>query len=311
MFGNLKSTLENLLRNYSISILIIATLCLLFVVWFFLLFPYSDLNAARWTLSALVQSVAALVGLMIVAITFLWTQAITEENNLRRLKDKYMCILMSMRDTRDHWFPKVSFIEQLRQDYFEKIKSNSLPDEIFPYKHKNYKNHKDLFLEICALAVLGQSYFNVDTETHKQQVDAHVQDLSLDDECISVTWRSLIMKANVIDFFFVLYDIFNPANLVLDKLNQGRTLSDKIWNELINDNIDLGLERIRRFRRFKGTLFKMNIFAFIFTMVVGLGVLSSLSESHFNPNLLLLPMTLGIISIGLLTITLNRLLHTD
>lgn len=283
---------------------------ILFVLWFIFGLPNSDLNSARWTLSALVQSIAALVGLIIVSITFLWTQAITEEANLRRLKDKYMCILMYMHDKRCIGL-EVSFIEQLRQDYFEKIKSNSLPDEIFPQKHNSHKNHKDLFLEICSLAELAQSYFNIDKETHKQRVDTDLKAINLSQKSTSVYKRSLIMKGNVVDFFLVLYDIFTPDNLTLGKLNQGRTISDKVWNELMNDNIDLGLERIRRFRKFKGTFFKINIFAFILCLVVGLLVLSSLSDSHFTPSLLLLPMILGIISIALLTITLNRLLHGD
>jgi len=126
-----------------------------------------------------------------------------------------------------------------------------------------------------------------------------------------VVKRSEEFKKNVIAFFEVLYDIFTPKNLSLEKLDKGKQLSEKIWNQLLNDNINRGLERIRRFRTFKGTFFKLNIFAFVLTLVVGLFILSSLSDSNFATYMLLPPMTLGLISIALLTITLNRLLHSD
>lgn len=307
----MKSKIHFLFSNYWISILIIGILAVLFIIWLSNFLPYSDIDAARWTLSALTQSVAALVGLIIVSITLLWSQAITEENNLRKMKKKYLWILMNMYTEPAPMPEKGPIIEQLRRDYFEKIKSESLFGKVFPYKHKKYKDHIDLFLEICALTEFFYSYSDVGGGTRQPQIDTELKVLSLANKSTMVYMRSLILKGHVVEFFDVLYNIFTPANLALDELKHGRALSNKIWHHFLNDNIDLGLERIRRFRRFKGIFFKINIFAFILTLAVGLLVLSSLSDLNFTPYALLPPMTLGLISIALLTITLNRLLHSD
>jgi len=110
----------------------------------------------------LTQSVAALIGLIIVGITLLWSQVITEEVNLRNLEKKYSSFLMTMRE--EHWpiSEDGAIIVQLRRDYFKKIKERSLPDEIYLYEHSKYKKHTYVFLDICSLIEFVSSYLDVE-----------------------------------------------------------------------------------------------------------------------------------------------------
>jgi hypothetical protein len=227
------------------------------------------------------------------------------------MKYKYLWILTNIDSERAGQPAGGPIIRQLIADYYEKIISKSLPKEVFSPEHKRYKNHKDLFIDLCALAECVYSNLGFGGGTFTPLIDAYFTELHYSNADSQIQVRSSILRRQVVDFFTTLSEFSISENSVLSQLPNGKALLDKIQNEFLNDNIDLGLERIRRFRTFKSSLFKINMFAFIFTLVVGLLVLSSLSDSYFTQNLLLLPMTLGIISVALLTITLNRLLHSD
>src|SRR5579872_5203875 len=61
--------------------------------WATRLFPHTDFQSAQWALSTEVQSLAALLALMLAAVTFLWSQAAGEETRLRDLQPKYYELL--------------------------------------------------------------------------------------------------------------------------------------------------------------------------------------------------------------------------
>jgi len=290
---------------------ILLILGVLFILWILYGLPNSDLDSAHWTLSALAQSVAALFGLIIVVISFLWSQAAPAEQNLRKLKDKYVWLLINM-DVEQRGIPEQgTIIEQLRKDYFSEIKSKYRAGGTFPFKHRRYKSDKDLFLEICSLSELVDSFLHKGKCSNREVIDANLQELGWAEEGDLCYLRSLELMGKVVTFFETIYGIFAPTNLVLYELLHGWDLPEKLRTEFLSDNIEFRLEKITRFQTFIGTFSKINMFAFVLTIVVSILLLSSMSKSNFTANHLLLPMTLGLVSIGLLTITLNRLLHTD
>lgn len=121
---------------------------LLLVAWARYLLPRADYQSAQWALSTEVESLATLLGIMLVGVTILWSQATGEEARLRELQPKYYELLRTGGNPA-HNGPPV--IEQLRLDYLKKIKARSLPRQVFQYEHPKYHKHRDLFVDMCRM----------------------------------------------------------------------------------------------------------------------------------------------------------------
>ena len=65
----------------------------LFWLWLVILLPDASEESARWTLSAIVQAAAAIIGTTFVALTFIWREAQQAGERLRLLRSTYLARL--------------------------------------------------------------------------------------------------------------------------------------------------------------------------------------------------------------------------
>jgi hypothetical protein len=142
--------LKLLVRFHWPALFLIILIVSIAAYWSRFLLPRADYQSAQLTMSTEVQSLAALLGIMLVGVTILWSQATGEEARLMELQPKYYELLRGSDPA--HNSPPA--IERLRLDYLKKIKGHSLPRQVFPYKHPKYPRHRDLFLDICRLSDL-------------------------------------------------------------------------------------------------------------------------------------------------------------
>lgn len=105
-------------------LLVLSLVLLSLGLWLALDFWLVSIESARWTMSALVQAGAALMGIFYVALGLLWTQANQETERLQELVPEYMRQISPSQTTNVHSF--VDFLGQLSgladtQDYSVKM----------------------------------------------------------------------------------------------------------------------------------------------------------------------------------------------
>lgn len=92
-------------------LLVLSVLLLSIGLWIVLGFQLVSVESARWTLSALVQAGAALMGIFYVALGLLWNQANQETDRLLNLVPEYMRQISPSQTTNVHSF--IDFLGQL------------------------------------------------------------------------------------------------------------------------------------------------------------------------------------------------------
>lgn len=92
-------------------LLVLSVLLLSIGLWIVLGFQLVSVESARWTLSALVQAGAALMGIFYVALGLLWNQANQETDRLLNLVPEYMRQISPCHTTDVHSF--IDFLGQL------------------------------------------------------------------------------------------------------------------------------------------------------------------------------------------------------
>jgi len=250
--------------------------------WWRGILPYADYQSAQWALSTEVQSLAALLGIILVGVTILWSQAAGEEGRLRELQPKYYELLRSGGDS-SHVSPTV--IEELRMDYLKKIKERSLPREVFPYKHGKYHKHKDLFVDVCRVSELVNEYFGLGKLFDTIETDLKSLRFSQDQvtDKVLVTWYDL--KSDSREFLELVTDIFHPGNnTVYFELAGGQNLVDRIWDLTLLQHTETALARSKRFNYFRTVWFRLGFALYVLAITIGLLALSgTTSKTVWRP----------------------------
>jgi len=79
--------------NY--NILFFFGILIIELIWWYYFFPSIGLDSSQWTLSALIQSLSAVLGLLIVVYVFIDSKKRESIENLTKLEPKYHNMLIS------------------------------------------------------------------------------------------------------------------------------------------------------------------------------------------------------------------------
>jgi len=286
-------------------ILLITLLGLLVAYWWRYLLPSTDLQATQWTLSAEVQGLAALLGIILVGVTILWSQATSEEGRLREVQHIYYELLRTGGNRKHAGIP---FIETLRRNYLDRIKARTLARNVFPYEHRKYRTHRDLFLDICRLSEVVFERYGL--PSNSQEIQSDLEGLRFSENEITdkvlVPWYDL--KSDAAEFLELVTDIFNPANTTLDDLEGGGDFGMKVWDETLRQSTETSLERLKRFHRFRGIWFRCALAVYVLAIATGLIGLSATNATVWRP-WLIAAMVLGFLALGLTVAFFHQLLR--
>jgi hypothetical protein len=269
--------------------------------------PRTSSQAASALLSTEVQSLATLLGIMLVGIAILSSQATSEESRLVQLRPKYFELLRGGLEKKSDGMP---FIEDLRKHYLKRIKERQLPEKVFPYDHPKYKTHKDLFLDICRLSqIVCENYGD---ENVGRQIEIDLAGLGYSQEEIIdrvvVMWYDL--KNYPAKFLELVTDIFHPGNSTLYELNAGE-FAERMWDETLNLRTETSIERLKNFEQFRSVWFRAGFGVYVLAIVTGLLSISSTSiENTWRP-WLTASLVLGFLAIVFTVLLVHHLLRAE
>jgi len=260
------------------------------IAWFLLFLPSAGVDSARWTLSALVQGAAAILGTTFVGFTFVWNEAERSIDQLRRLRPEFVSRLAAQtndwKTTDGEGKPVsalVSDLERMRRLIVQKMRDGEFRDDDDLLLYTEYDSHADHLIEISALckALLAMTFMDPHWEQRERiDNDLRTAGVSEDEIAVDMYWREGDIKANPVEFFDVATDIFSITNFVPPNVDEecGRFL-DEIVEMTERDDIDGFLRRIKLMRRMRRGPFKLTMLLLIAAVAWGLIVLSGYSQS--------------------------------
>jgi hypothetical protein len=286
-------------------LLLTALLGLLVAYWWRYLLPNADLQSTQWTLSAEVQGLAALLGIILVGVTILWSQAMSEEARLRELQHIYYELLRTGGKEKHVGMP---FIEALRRNYLAGIKARALPRDVFPYEHRKYQTHRDLFMDICRLSQVVFEHYGLPSNSEEIQNDLKGLAFSENEitDKVLVAWYDL--KSDAAEFLELVTDIFHPGKTTLYELEGGGDFGMKVWDETLKQNTETSLERLKRFHRFRSIWFRSGLAVYVLAIATGLIALSATSATLWRP-WLIAAMLLGFLALGFTVVFFHQLVR--
>jgi hypothetical protein len=291
------------------AILIISVLALVGAYWVARLSPRTDVGAAQWALSTEVQSLAALLGIMLVGITVLWSQAAGEETKLASLVPKYYELL---KNGGDPVYVGPPVIEVLRKEYLEKIRTRKLPRTVFPYKHDKYRSHRDLFVDMCRLSELVHEYFGL--QDISDNVESDLKSLRFSEEEITekilVEWYSL--KSDAAGLVELITDFLHPGcTTIYNELEQGDKFIDKIWDLTLTERAETSVSRVKTFKMFRGIWFRIGFGTYVVAIAIGLAALSGTTVNSPWKPMFVVSIALGFLAIAFTVVFVHKLLRSE
>jgi hypothetical protein len=288
-------------------VLLIGLLTLIVAYWVRSVLPRTGQQAAQTLLSTEVQSLATLLGIMLVGIAVLWSQAMSEEGRLLEIRPKYYELLRHGLDRKREGTP---FIEELRREYLRRIKERKVPRKVFPYDHPTYKTHKDLFLDISRLSDVLHDYYGLTGVSEHAESDLRGLGFSEEEftDRVLVTWYDL--KNDPTEFLELVTDIFNPANTTLYELDAG-DFAERVWDVTLNLRTETSLERLKNFKQFRSVWFRIGFGVYVLAIVSGLLAISSTSSDLIWRPWLACSLFLGFIAVVFTVLLVHRLLRSQ
>jgi hypothetical protein len=202
----------------------------------------------------------------------------------------------------------VPFIEVLRRDYLKAIKEHALPRDVFAYKHRKYKTHRDLFLDICCLTQVVFEHYSLPSNSEEIQSDLDGLRFSEKEITHRLFVASYDLKSDLAEFLELVTDIFNPANMTLYELEGGGDFGMKVWDETVTQNTQTSLERLKRFHRFRTIWFRSGLSVYVLAIATGLVALSATNATLWRP-WLIAAMVLGFLALGFTVVFFHHLVR--
>jgi len=276
------------------------------------LFIFQPLSyeTARWTLSALVQSAAAIVAVLFAVLALLWNQSNQEQEKIRAVQPKYSKLLLKT-STQVGEIHKVlleisknekvrgnainclvSLIHIQRLSSFLNSREMPIPDELISSDKHQYDDNtvKEVLNRVAdEIASMKPKAFPDEFDFYQrlQQFEYHLMK-------VCVVAQELNVNKRQVQF----------AEAFLSSLSRAFT----------EDRVDIGISRIRFFKSFTGKPLSLIVSLWLLCIISGIFILLSLSglQDYVLLPLTLLPISLGVIALGItLNIALNSIKISD
>lgn len=266
--------------------LVLVAISLPLVLGFRLIEPES----ARWTLSALVQAGAALIGIFFVALSLLWNQATREREKLRGLMEFYMG----------------EFWEEAQADMEIRRTLSELS------KDRSDRSSKDIREKVvdCSQRLVVLEYARTLYSTGGLTLDqllirAHTYGLLIDEGLKDkLNHKAIQLSLSEIAFFKYLLDFDDKLSVLASELkleSKGSPfLSQALWRARRVDTVGVSLSRIYFFNSFVGNGLKVVSLMWLLCLTIGLFLLVSLDRipNHILPCLTSATVAIGVVALG-------------
>lgn len=266
--------------------LVLVAISLPLVLGFRLIEPES----ARWTLSALVQAGAALIGIFFVALSLLWNQATREREKLRGLMEFYMGVFSK----------EAEADKEIRGTLSELSRSRDCADDI-----------RGMIVD-CSKRLVVLEYartlysYSTSVTPHELLLQANTYGLPINKKMENEVRN----KATQLSYSEIAF--FNYLLLFGDKLSElsrelqlesrgSRHLSEALWRARRVDTVGMSLNRINFFNRFVGKGLKIVSLMWLLCLTIGLLLLVSLDRipNHILPCLTSATVAIGVAALGM------------
>lgn len=255
-----------------------------------LVFQLIGLESARWTLSALVQAGAALLGIFFVALSLLWHQATQEHQKLKGLMDDYI---------------KTFGLNTAAVGDLLRTLSEISKGDVFQSAKDLREKVTDCFSRIVVLQHADSLYSGRAESLERLISQAPIEGLVLSEEAKKEIRRTaLAISIDEVRFFKYLLDFDNKLSSLARELklpDKGSYhLSEALHRARRVDQVGVSLYRIRFFKDLSGAGLKVVSFMWLLCLTIGLLVLVSLDSipASLLPILVLTPIAIGVIAIG-------------
>ena len=251
-------------------------------------FELIGLESARWTLSALVQAGAALIGILFVAIGLLWNQAHQEREKLKGLVEEYM----------RRFAPNTTAVIDLHRTLSEVYGEASSESSELAKMHSLL----DVFKKLMVLVYAASRHLDMKVPSQKLFVGSPIEAISSSDR---MELDAVLLDGDEFRFFSYLMQFDEQlSSLAYDlKLkNKGSPdMAETLRTARKIDRVDMSLYRLRFFRTFTGGGLKIISCMWLLCLTAGLLILVSIDR--IPPNLLsglvATPVAIGIIAVGI------------
>lgn len=260
-------------------------------------FELIGFESARWTLSALVQAGAALIGILFVALGLLWNQANQEREKLRGLMKGYLL----------SFTPNTVAVIDLHHTLCEAYRTAISDSSDFSQYYERAKMQllKDTFDSLMVLVYTAAHYLDVKVPSKEFFIGSHVEAFPTEEMEKYYSSDAVLLCANEFRFFAHLMQFDDKLSLLADYLklkNKGSPdLAEVLHTARSVDRVGASLYRLRFFQAFTGRGLK--VISCMWLLCIATGALILLSIDRIPPNLLpglvATPVAIGIIAVGI------------
>lgn len=287
LFFKINIYLENWFQEWWLLFLSL----LLLVIGFGLIFRFQliDVESARWTLSALVQAGAALIGIFFVALSLLWNRAIQERERLRNLMLDYISAFAS----------NTCAVSDL-----DNTLSRVTKEDTFKSSKDIIEMVRDCWSRLIVLQ-LAESYFS-GKDTYRQEILKRLVSIGFSDKMQKEIYiRSHTIGYDEMRFFQYLLEFDERLTLLASKLSLDDKgsyhLSETLHRARKHDQVGASLYRIRIFTVFSGKRLKVTLSTWLLCIIIGILTLVSIDRIPVNllPYFTCLTIAIGVVAVGI------------
>ncbi len=263
-------------------------------------FQLVSIESARWTLSALIQAGAALIGIFYVALGLLWTQANQEAERLRILRGDYMDEISPSRGTNLGSFISL-LVESART---VKTQNQEARNKL-----------RDCFIRLIALSDVEIQYQNVSaiespTVSFRKMIGLHTGIIFTKEEDSRIQSDRIRISIDTMAFFRYLESLESDVDSAIRlnafemsagyKIRKSEFYTNVLHKARRQDRIYISLWKLRFINYFKGKGIVIISALWLTCLVLGLFTLFALDKIPINilPYIASLPLAIGVIAIG-------------
>jgi hypothetical protein len=263
-----------------------------FAVWVAFFIGSVTAESARWTLSSVVQGMAAILGTTFVGFTFMWSEATRGREQLRSLRQVYVRRLgLGSKQ-----------VEEVTSDGRRHSYAINETEEVLRYQVDRGLGNKAYVTDLAALCRLVADTTQPGYVKQHQRLDTLLRRVGLDDDEIFDTYvLGDHLKRDPRRFFEKLY--------WLSQFSGDAPIMAELLERMEHDDIDVLLPRVERFESPKW-LFALTFVVLIASIASGIIVLSGYDDST-HVAALGVPVGLSLLAMLLVSATVWQILTVD
>lgn len=334
------------LQKDYIIITSVIVLFLPFIVFFaFKLYDSATSSSIGWGINAMVQSLAAILGIQFILITILWTQASSSIDYLNTERIEFCRLFWELKDDDGtyHLIDRIraSYGKLLEKDIEEgegalrKIEESEVG---FPGKGLVYETKREIYVDLLLLCEDANSRGGLLLESsqviareanelgvfHQREEDltyAQLEDRedanplgsahNIPEHYQAYSRQLNELKKSSVVFFEKVMSLFSYDNNEIMRIELAKRAISLVQNKLDESNIETHLHKIKSLEFFKGSLSILTVIVYVMSMISLTFFLIGTTDIYINRFALSLSFVFFILPISLSVLMVTRFLRLD